>query len=1069
MSSTGTQEHEIFDQWTSHCLTLGTSSSSSKTKLSSSLLQSELHNAQSLAQDHFESILEEEEEEEQQQGENSQSQTSSQKQLAQLIASLGPALSPPSSSLSSSSSKHTKMYVRALALHYILGALQAFTPSSSSNDTTTTTTTTTTLPFQMMQLVSRFLLEHISPTTMQPWTTLGNIHNDHGNQEINDDDDDGNGFDIPNEDVRDYAFRCIHTLLKIQIIDTTHSNSNGMEEDFGSMDKCIEFRIQLARNAIRKRCATLEDCDDYDDEEEEDSDNDDYEGMEVDHRNTTNGADLESKILSNLSLLPRAKRSLCFQALESALVGMERDGILVQPTSSAPEEPSPYDGCSSKCIHEIVSFASFAAACLHGETDPRCLMQMLHLMHRLQTVLAPMVQQSKGKGKGKAFPYADVFDSVAVYYPVRFTPPPNDPHGITREGINHALMKVLTYSIDPYRGSGGGDADHDDYDDDDDGDETNMTVLATGLFLERISPPRPNDRYGEDEDEEDGNHQDVSTVQDRMEALGDLESLLLVPLDQNEKVQQRILSNLTVEIVKEMSDVLYRCHEEAAASVATGKGEGGGDVEQNKDLADRCRHFVTRISYELERQKLLYSNVARKKKDGSFWKSIKAVYSSSSSPSGSVSLWDVFVKDRIEKLAATISSSPQSLKGRMAIAYLASLSACGGEKTLRLCINACVPRLATLLDDHLRATDSNRDIEKMSTVVYGISVLFSSCRLSMEQIAKDGVHIHPHPLQPYGSRIIQTFCSIINDEAMLMEEADEDRENDLEIASIKALQSVLLSSPAAILNASEDGQDSDTIRETVLSLAKTLVSNIFSKDGKDASWKAACSRIVGSTIGKAIKGRRGGASSNQSDATLLDSDRDIIAFVETTLFPKMIESATTPSDVGETKRYDWMVLAYACETDQDYATASIVSEIHRALVNCLKEPASSQTIHRAETCAKALSFVVRSGGPNTYKAFHSISQGDGAKASNDLIQLLTKNNANRNDENDMERISNLLLPETMDQYRSEAETAVSSPFHSDNDFTFSLCRDHSYHSIHRSNYHTQFFHTSCQFIKRCLW
>jgi hypothetical protein len=46
----------------------------------------------------------------------------------------------------------------------------------------------------------------------------------------------------------------------------------------------------------------------------------------------------------------------------------------------------------------------------------------------------------------------------------------------------------------------------------------------------------------------------------------------------------------------------------------------------------------------------------------------------------------------------------QSSKGRTV-----SLSACGGKNTLRLCLDMCIPRLTALLDENIKAEDSNRD------------------------------------------------------------------------------------------------------------------------------------------------------------------------------------------------------------------------------------------------------------------------------------------------------------------------------------------------------------------------
>ena len=47
---------------------------------------------------------------------------------------------------------------------------------------------------------------------------------------------------------------------------------------------------------------------------------------------------------------------------------------------------------------------------------------------------------------------------------------------------------------------------------------SNMTVLAAGLFLERLAPPTPMDIYGDNYGEDD--EKEVSTVRDRIESSG---------------------------------------------------------------------------------------------------------------------------------------------------------------------------------------------------------------------------------------------------------------------------------------------------------------------------------------------------------------------------------------------------------------------------------------------------------------------------------------------------------------------------------------------------------------------
>ena len=88
--------------------------------------------------------------------------------------------------------------------------------------------------------------------------------------------------------------------------------------------------------------------------------------------------------LSGLSLLPRAKRAICFRVLdEAALQGIQCsvdvDGLDSHSSASSV--------LMSSCSNQLVDFVIFAATCLIGETDPRCLMQMLQLLFQMQSVV----------------------------------------------------------------------------------------------------------------------------------------------------------------------------------------------------------------------------------------------------------------------------------------------------------------------------------------------------------------------------------------------------------------------------------------------------------------------------------------------------------------------------------------------------------------------------------------------------------------------------------------------------------------------------------------------------------
>uniref|UniRef100_A0A7S3Q246 MMS19 nucleotide excision repair protein n=1 Tax=Chaetoceros debilis TaxID=122233 RepID=A0A7S3Q246_9STRA len=940
-------------------------------------------------------------------GSDSESCTSvsSSKELAKMIAKFGPIFDMSSATPTSSMSK-------VMALKCLNGSLQGIQEHTIES-------TAGCLPLPMMVLMSNFLMGHCGPTS-----TSGNalIPDTSGNVNIGNGDD-SSVEDVSLEDVRDAALLCMTTLLSTAISSENNDINNDDMNSEMQTDLCIQFRIRTAHKSIQSRCASLEDC-----EDDEYSDADDY----SDEDNDDGPSKEDDKILNGLSLLPRSRRSKCFSTLEAAIKGIGIDAAVdvcinkkqkQQQTTNVTRRR--IDEETLKCLN---GFTNFAASCLFGETDPRCLMQMLRLMKDVQLVLAPIVElelelelnatETKSKRRNKSslnqlkFPYSMIFDAVAPYYPVRFTPPPNDPHGITKEGINSALMDVLTCSttisstFDPTIVNV-----RDEHD-------TNMTILAAGLFLERISPPIPNDPYG---DIDDDVQQDISTVQDRLDALSDLHSLLLVPLpleqdgiqgiQMHQAEQLNVLFKLNVPAVKDMSNVLIRCHEEAAGSVATSKNDDA-QKHDNMQLANSCRNFATRIAYEFELQKrVIESNEVKGSKGRA-----------------NASLWVTFVKDRVEDLAGTIVASPQSLKGRLSLAYIASLSASGGEKSLCLCLKACVPRLICYLEEAMKDGQPNvdRDEEKISTAAYGISVLFSSCRLSMEQITKDGIGIYPHPLKMYGSQTILGLCHIING-SKTNESVSEPMTN-LEVAAVKALESVLQSTPSAVLT----DEDTTLVRGVVFQIAQMIMDDIQSTNpeitGSSDNWKDACARVVGCSLGRAMKRSIGGDIN--SDVTFLESDPEIAKVVETTLFPKILESSisaigTTCANSKSPKRHDWMILSYACDTDQEFATMKIVSSLNKAMIRTIQNPRSDEHNLKAKSVGMALAYVIKNGGPGCLEAFHSLPHIESPKS--DLVQVLCEIPVSIGDNGEQLeelRMSALLLPNTRELYRSQADQTI---------------------------------------------
>lgn len=787
--------------------------------------------------------------------------------------------------------------IRKYGLHCFLGALEGLGNLHLIG-----------VPFSMMKLLSSFLLKHCGPIESASFLP-------------------GDGMDIDIqtdgsslEKVRDVSLSSIAALLRLSISGTNDS----------SMDDFIELRMRVSQRAVQLRCASIEDC-----EEEDDDDDDSYYEDTVNQR----AQEEETKTLSGLSLLPRAKRSLCFRTLDAALSGIALDGEKISNHT-----------ISVTLAQKMVSFAAFTAATLHGETDPRCLVLLLKLLKRVQEVLIPFV------GSKANFPFTQIFDSCAVYYPVRFSPPPNDPHGITREMISNALLEVFSCSSNLEKYILGNTNVN---------EQSNLTMqsLAVGLVLERMSPSI--DAFSDDETA------DVSTVNDRLDAIQDLKHLLFLSKNDMNHSNRTIMSLLSNDVVKNISHVLMKCHDEAATVVATNRNTS--DCDDNKRLADACRHLITSLVYEVEMKQ--------------------------------PTLWDSFVKDSVQSLSSVISSSPQSLKGRMAIAYLASISAGGGEKTLRYCLDMCIPSLFSIIEEGLKTEASIRDVEKISTAAYGVSTLFSSCRVSMEQISKDGIHVHPHPLSNYATNAVQKLYELFHRDETV-------ERNELDVAAVKAFESVLQSTPDFLLVDTCSG----VVKESVYYLSK-YVTKDYDNHVND-NFTRACSRLVGSMIGKALQKDNYKTAKTES---ILESVEEVKTFAGQNLLPNILQSCFRESNTSASERLDFYAVAYACETDQGNATSTIVSAIYQKLVDALKEHVMTDKPDTIMPIADALSYVIKNGGPAATRSFHQTS----SMEENDILHhLAIVPNYESKDEEAMEGMSNLLLPETKDHYRSEAQKAI---------------------------------------------
>lgn len=415
--------------------------------------------------------------------------------------------------------------------------------------------------------------------------------------------------------IRDISIQGLSALSTL--VGTSQESSGMTDEEYAEVLKII---VDFAKNGVERRCAADEvDIDGMDDE--------------------MDGA-YSKDIRGGLSTLPRSKRSLCFTLLRHAVIGVSR---VSKSMSSLRQYQKEHQSMITSIQRHFIQFADFIVRCIPGESDPRCLLQLLELLHTTQVTFHEWF--SKVINSAQVFPNEDFFDAVAPYYPIQFTPPPNNIHGITREDLHSELISVLTFTkMDGpgrlYR-------------------KPTMLGCSINLFLEQLLPGQV--------DEEN------PTMLEKLECMECISSLLF-PDDLKERNDGNIENecvNLTFDEVRNLSMALIATHDEASVNVSH-----GGDIsDQCKVLAETCRNFASRVARELEK----------------------------SDKSGS-GLWEIFVSESLDKEGKKLKLTPAFAK--TSIAYEASLAASGGPRTLRICLTKGLGPLIELLPGNFEESDN---------------------------------------------------------------------------------------------------------------------------------------------------------------------------------------------------------------------------------------------------------------------------------------------------------------------------------------------------------------------------
>ena len=768
---------------------------------------------------------------------------------------------------------------------------------------------------------------------------------------------------LTHDAVRDAAMICLTALTRshLEIFPTQQSQSSESKQShcpatkaLGVVHQSMEFRVELAILGVRYRCQ-------MDSSNESNGDK----GMRAVAGAGYETVDPGLNIEDGLSNLPRAKRSLCFNLFDGALDGLNDDELKCKKLTSQIQQPSStLDTMGvmipSSLVIQMSAFASMTSSCMHGETDPRCLLQLLSLFNKMQRIMLPLFAFNGNRSTETAndmdidtskmmFPSIEIFDAVAPYYPVHFTPPKNDPHGITQGILHDALLAVLCER--------GANYDHKlstkkVNDQDDDGTKETMILLAARMFLERLEPPKSSDY-------DLPSNGSGSDVEEKLDAVQDLSSLFLPHFTPSKNGRMAVATGhdndlpghhislniirVPPEFLSELSLSMARVHEEAVSSDANA-------------LASAIRKFSSCLVKSLE----------------------PATTTSMSSEVDTFALWEAYVVDVLRHLTPILGSAPQGMHGRASTAYFASLAAEGGLTTLNKVLDGCYPRflgVLSLLDEKgnsgvpLDVGESSprlqmkkpksRDEEKLAAAMRGMAALVSSCRVALQQWQRNnfGVQVHPHPLSLYAPSTVQKIAFILN------ESINGDEVGSLELAAVGALESVLTSYD---LNFLEEG-DMVSLEKSISLITRAVLVGEESVD-KDLThmheWNLACARALGAVISVGI-------CQKEDVGGVIAYSCERINTVATNLLQDILASATSPH-LGSLKlhiiRYDWVVLAGACANGTLHVSEQIVSDLISKIITALRLNRENQ-----KTSAIALSYIIRHGGPNVGTAFHGLS------------------------------------------------------------------------------------------------
>jgi hypothetical protein len=609
--------------------------------------------------------------------------------------------------------------------------------------------------------------------------------------------------------------------------------------------------------------------------------------------------DLPTGMNNNMSALIRVQRSTCIQLLKTALLQYNSSSSKRSTNKRTTDD-------NEKCYKIMADYTFFCCSCLHGETDPRCLLEFFHLIHLCQTAfnVSPI---------SRNFPEVEVFDSVAPYYPIRFVPPPNDPHGITREDLRVALNRILLY---PPSSSVEEELSY---------PPQNMLSLAFSLFLEQLTEVSEE----EDEDEKESDGKII------MEACDDLLHLMFSGKTEVESVKNfgvtdggtttDLHSAITPPMLEELSDCLHNLfyhymQHYPQQQQQEQRQEQYRDNSKNHPVVEKCLSLVSKVSSAVKEDKL--------------WRAFHLT------PKISNMITNIIVQ------------SPHLMEAKIGVIYLCTLLSSDSTAS-----DALIDQVIMPLIDPLQAIQRERNIQcenydmqeerRVVASLYAIAALVtayskngSSCSTS---VADRIPHSFPKTLLDYSNSTCPAIAA----------------------AAVSTLESLLVSHAYTPSSSTEKNAISFKFLCETLDFQLGCILDTTYNNDIYTERNQSCAHAVGTLLGSIFGGIEEDHESLMESSTktqlqvsfavVKQTSEEEFSFIYSTIqimFLNLLQCCANRSD--HRTRYDWMALSRSCQYSRVVAANAIESFTTVILTN----NSSSTSV----AAAAALGHLICSGG-----------------------------------------------------------------------------------------------------------